>query len=651
MEYGRRLMPSRRIRLVHSTCSQALILFVLTFGARLVGAVESPAPDAAPEAAKLPPGARPPEPAPPGGMVLPPEAATALQGALGRLQPELKFSGASIERSSVRLTVCPPEGTCFDLVLSHPVAGCGGAVHGPFCVSWQGAAPNEAARRAISRAFDSEKPEAYWRSEHQSDPGAAEAAPHGEGDHRPPEVDRPRLSAFALAPLFVLLPLLLGVWGGGAIRRRGRVEGAVWGMVLWVVPPVLFVGVGLLTATFGVWDLLLAGGLVSVGLFATAHVAATRVKRIPFTISVIGTLALLEVLSRFVLPAPAGLPPAASAHVFLEPDEAAGTWLEHYDWTDQACAAIFDRTVVFSSLRAPDPADKSKRTVVHVGDSLLFGLGVPASERYTTLIEQSTAGVRHVNLGFPSTSADIQWLATRERVKEFAPELVVYNFFPGNDLLELDMPTTCCGGRSVLEYPGGTPTPRCTEPTSGSLARSRAGWVLLESPAPFPVRVATEVSAFARQLTTAFAVLSDRLGTRAGQDETIALHHLEAIVRKMKEDATRSGGRFVAVLMPDRGALESLEPGEQPATRWRHQAATMFRSLEVPTLDPWDDMYPVVQRDGAETYFLSAGSKDPHFNPRGHEFIARWLAPRLKSILDGTPPSEPAPAAGAQDAP
>jgi hypothetical protein len=604
--------------------------------------------------------AAPPEP--PGTMVLPVAAAEPLGAALAALKPELSYEAANIEKTTVALELCAAEGDCFAATLSHRTLACAGFVAGPFCVATQRALTT-AQRAAFERAFGGLDPNALWKKleyKAAAAPGAGGPVGAAAAAGAPMTVS---VSVYAVAPLLVLVPLALGVWLGLALRRRRgrRFASRLAGGLLVGLPVSLLVVVGLWSVAVGFWDVLLVGLCLGLGLFAGAHEAALRIRPLPFAASVLGTVVALELVSRVLLPAPPAFPVPEQARLFLRMDESASGWLKGAEWREVACDALFKPGEAEKIFELPPLDVRAERRLVHLGDSLVFGLGVDAEERFTSLLELRDDGSEHVNLGMPSTSIDVQWAVARQLVEELKPDAVVYYLYPGNDLLEIDMPMPCCGAGPIMRYEGGRAEPACESRTPGSLRSVRLGWLFSESPPPFPLRVATGLSSFASHASAGFVALSTALGKPAGVTESVAWEHWRAVFATMREDLGRQGVPLVAVLLPDRAALELGGALGVRHKRLRSAAGAAFEALGVPWLDGWERFEPLVAKGGGESLFTGFGNRDPHFNVEGHVTMAEWLEQSLPASIaearrqqlegEGAAPAAPGAAAGVDGAP
>ncbi len=236
-----------------------------------------------------------------------------------------------------------------------------------------------------------------------------------------------------------------------------------------------------------------------------------------------------------------------------------------------------------------------------------------------------TPAVDHINAGFAGTSTDFELLLTRAWIKRLRPSRVVLYVFGYNDLAELDRSYPCCPAGPLLDT---SPDLRARCQTPGQVSGRLD--LFAQSPAPYPLRVATAHSALARRAVVAFAGVSDRLhrrlrGEAPGPEQR--LQRFASLLRRMKRELDESHIPLSVVYLPARAALESAAPRETGDHRLRGEIGNLARELNIPFLDPWELLEGQVSRDGADRWYLPP--PDIHFTREGHRLLATWLAERL----------------------
>lgn len=580
--------------------------------------------------------------------VLPPGAAPIVQRAFARAAPALALKEASIAREHVDAVVCAPDARCYKVRLDDPQAGCAGAAAGPFCVRFVGEAPPPAAREALVKAFAAEAPDACWLdlTERHDPPERRDPA---ESRGRGGESGAGEPSVWLAWLALTVVPLAAGwVVGWAASRLRGRAfVFSRWVAAVMVAVPVLVACViSLRQLALGIWDLALVGGLFGVGAVMGAHrlTAALRTRRGALAVgSVAFALGLAEIVVRVLPPAP-GVDPGELHRIFLDPHEAdiAFTRFEMWnrrehaaDWGAVLKDALYpDAGAGFYAEREGGTAGAGKK-VLHLGDSMVFGLGVERREAFPALLEGMEPGSQHVNSGIPGLSPDAELLLMRNWVSRKPFDLVVVHLFTGNDIKEMDSAYPFCADGPLLDYESASLRARCPKP-GFRLARSRLGWMLAHSPPPFALRALAGRSALAKR--SALGLLALRMKVMGEhREESLAWSHLEAVLRAFRDELAAKGIPLVVDVLPLREALEARDPTITEAYATRGRMLEIAQRLGVRTLDPWSTFAEAVKRDGSEPWFSTAMVHDLHFGPKGHDLLARWLHERLGSepVKDG----------------
>ena len=82
-------------------------------------------------------------------------------------------------------------------------------------------------------------------------------------------------------------------------------------------------------------------------------------------------------------------------------------------------------------------ANDDQPSILAIGDSF-----TAHPESYIRVLRDSLSDFKIINAGIPGTSAHQNLLALRRRVKQFRPEIIIYQIYVGNDLLEFRHPVS-----------------------------------------------------------------------------------------------------------------------------------------------------------------------------------------------------------------
>lgn len=545
--------------------------------------------------------------------VLPPAAGEKLEAAFGELEPEWELGEASIREREVVAKVCA-QSACHEVRLTEPSADCDGLSLDAWCVRFGSGATAEL-RSVIEGEFGGHRPEDFWLV-----PGADKG---GTGIAEEPA--RSALVPLLLALSLLLLPILAGWVLGAGLRylRNGRVK-SIWGAFLAFLLPIS--PAFLLPADYlfvGFYDLTLAGLLLGGGVLLGGHKWGGAVGLREGAVLVGGllaALALLELCVRLLLPAPPAFPPPAEASFLFGGGGAAGV-------KGQACKGLFPGRFP-EIVQARDPFPRRARRVLHVGDSMVEGVGVQPGERFVSLLNDLDLETAHVNAGFSGTGPDFYYLATRRWLALQAGNSVVWYLFLFNDLdAGLSDEYGCCGGTPLLSF------------ASGELAVECTSWMLAEqgsrfrtSPAPYSMRVATAYLRTAGHLVA----LHNRLVSEPRR-ETVALDvslaRSSLVLRKMAKELAEEGVEFTVVLLPYRRALEGDDAvsGKLAATQAR--VLQMCLDVGVRCLDGGEAFGSLAESGSIAAAFVSKPVWDYHFSNRGHRLLAEWLRRVLGGAL------------------
>src|SRR5262249_30912449 len=150
----------------------------------------------------------------------------------------------------------------------------------------------------------------------------------------------------------------------------------------------------------GVWDALVEGLLIGLGLTWTAHQVFAGRREVVLALCSLGaSLLLLELACRLFLPPPPRFP-SGSPHLLLADAMRADT--QGHSWglrsREIVCSVVYagqypgiidvsaERDILLPQNFTP--RDGRARHVLHIGDSITFGLGVSRDETFTASLER-----------------------------------------------------------------------------------------------------------------------------------------------------------------------------------------------------------------------------------------------------------------------
>ncbi len=438
----------------------------------------------------------------------------------------------------------------------------------------------------------------------------------------------------------VAVPLGLGACLGLAVHRLHgkRVEGALTAIVCVALPAAAVFAAGVRNPIVGLWDSAVEAALFGVGVLVAAHRAlADGISVAVLATATVVSLLALEVLTRLLLPPPPVFPTGSGIHLLLADALRTGATNQPWDTLckDIVCAIIYGdeyRTIYDADEARHDivtprnfsPRGGVSRRVLHLGDSIAFGFGVPRDQTLTAELERLEPGVQHINAGIPGTAPDAylavlqRWLASHEI------DVVVMHVYEGNDLDGLDSRYPCCRWQPLLTYEDGTAALRCAHGTDPDFGGAGWAWLRDHNPPPYLLRVWIGTSAAAAYVAAAMSRESYML---ADQPLETRLAHLESILRTTRDALAARGIRFVLDVVPARSWLED-------GTEWQHygpRIVDVARRLDIATLDG-SEVLRHAATHGQKLFFENG---DIHFNAAGHLLWARWLHDELRPLVSG----------------
>jgi lysophospholipase L1-like esterase len=429
------------------------------------------------------------------------------------------------------------------------------------------------------------------------------------------------LPAFSRGLAFTALPLIAALWAGAALRRlAGPLRGPRWPLAaLLALAPLAYASWRLAAPLdVGPADLVAASLLAAFGLWHGTRSADGRSLRNHMrllALSLVLALTLGELTVRALLPATQPMPPADEARLTIDIlDE------------DQLCNALYpaEFPLATAGLTFEDRTAVARQRplhVLHVGDSVTQGVGVEPAFWFTTLLSNAQPDVAHINAGYSGSGTDFHYLLIQSWLDRMHFDLVVLHLF-SNDLNDMSAHYLCCPDGPLLDYRGAEPVARC--PTA--VARPHRLAILRHSPAPYALRVATAFSRLAAHLTLILGGTPTDADNRTDGDQT-------RVLKRIAEATRAHGTRFVVVRLP--AEYEADVSGPVPTIAASAQAAPL-ETLGVPLLDPAPALFAASPQGEVSGWYIG---DQTHFNAAGHAYLADWLAPRLRALLDAAAPT------------
>ncbi|MBP6833618.1 MAG: hypothetical protein KA978_22720 [Deltaproteobacteria bacterium] len=442
--------------------------------------------------------------------------------------------------------------------------------------------------------------------------------------------------AVLVALALLLTPVLLGVLATALARARlPRRWRTLWAALLLSTPVALSLLAIPRSNELSLWDFAFATGGFMVGVvlaliqpdgavLAGARRTGGRV--------LVGLL-VAEVIVRVALPSPGDVPPPRSARLLLPVTN-----------REPPCNVTYpEANVQRQTLTEGAPG---RPMVLHIGDSLVEGIGVPREETFVSLVGAAQPGVHHVNLGTVGAGPDVYFLALSRWAPLARARLAVVYLFVGNDMFDLEARYLCCAGGGLLRDESDHPAMRCPTPRWHIPLKAH----LTTSPAPFTLRALAGVSRVAGHLLRfvirvqqdahrrGFGILPSP-GAPGAMVPRWAL--LSRRIRAIAAAARDNHTPLLMVVLPSRPTLErtfgrtprsndywgTRERGEEGHRRF----LDAVRAEGIDALDAWDVIRSTMAQDGAERTFANEYPGDVHLGRLGHRRLAEWLLPHLQA--------------------
>jgi hypothetical protein len=427
-----------------------------------------------------------------------------------------------------------------------------------------------------------------------------------------------------------------------------------------LIPTVAAMAAVVLYPVTGLWDGATVGFLCGVGVLLSLHHTYADPRLVALTsVSVVASLLLLEIGARTFLGPPPAYPIGDGPHFLLAkvlrrigPDSPA----HHHGaipyrlerevmrgeidgpMGERPPSAMVTKEIVCSIVYGeaytgvidvrrelarvfPQPVPSrpgTRRRVLHVGDSMVFGANVPRDQTFTVRLDELEPDVQHLNGGISGMAPDDYLVVLRRWVEHQPIDLAVMYLFAGNDLVGMDAPHPCSAWQPILTYDDGTA--RLRYPSAPQTEHGLGvQWLLNNSPLPYLLRAMIAGGSVAAAFVGA---AFDSWVTGALWAQTSApVQHLETILRSARDELRERHIAFVVVVLPAAGAIEIPGGPSEYLSRNVREIATR---LDIPLHDATDLIRDALAR--GEHPIQPDGS---HFNEEGHRLIARWLHTRL----------------------
>ena len=543
-----------------------------------------------------------------GRWVLPPAAGPALQTHLEGLPPGWRLQSAALNEASVELRLISPAGEEHSLTFLPP-DHCPDPPPPGACLEVE-----PSARAALGPALEHmETLRLPWRRLGPTRPAppppaaAVNEAPPPERTPPPPPPPPHHFPPLSVIALLLGLTISLSPLGLGLlIERRCPPERRPHLATLLFALPALCAALAPFATTLSAWDLLFFPSLVAGG-WALGRMRPSRSQWLLLLSSLAVFFGGAELLTRG-LQIPGD---QLETGLFQTPlplrSSTCQTWLQPPDQT-------------FSPERRPSPM--ARRRVLHIGDSMVHGLGVRREQSFPTLLNQPGVD-EHFNLGVPGVAPDIFLHQLRRWTPTLRPTHAVIYLLPFNDLWELREAQPCCDGEPFLRYPpGGGVEQRCEAPAPvGYLSSFRAA-------APFwGLRLLSHGSHFAAALARRWTVPS---GVFPPPNLPGDFEKLGRILVALRDIAEETGIEISVVVLPHGEALMLAAQSAGPPPDWvgraseeHQQVIATAQRAGLPVFDAW----PPISSARSPSAALGALFCDPvHLSIEGHAVLADWLA-------------------------
>ncbi len=419
------------------------------------------------------------------------------------------------------------------------------------------------------------------------------------------------LVLWLLVVLYCGIPLCVGgLVGWATYGRRGmEVPASVAGLGLAGVQALVGVTVWFVSA-LPVWDGVLLGLLVFVGFWGLAR---------PFGRADLGAAALallvglfcagiVELVVRQWLPDPRYQPMPLSELSLLEPAEAVSFKARRMAY-GEATPETLSRLAV-------------ERVVLHVSDSIGLPPHAFSQEGHSFIdyLDRWNSTRYHLRTSVGGTGPDFYALLVLNWVSKYAVERVVLHLSVPGDSVDMGRSYEFCGPGPILEDRPGNVVFRCPRGPMESSALVR----LLASPAPYPVRALSLISATARHIAGHW-LRASRSAFSYDWEPLRKEQEMWAVLVSLKQALDDRGVGLTVVLHPHRTTLSGQLGRPSIAARW----ASRLGELGIAVVDPTAILVAAIATYGEERVYQNQIPRDGHYSDLGHQLMGRYLDERL----------------------
>ena len=281
------------------------------------------------------------------------------------------------------------------------------------------------------------------------------------------------------------------------------------------------------------------------------------------------------------------------------------------------------------------PAVLNGRRFAFLGDSFTFGFGVNDGETFVEKLNKEEPGDLYLNFAVPGFSTDQEYLLLRQRVFDFAPDVVVLVTYLGNDLFDnlLPFPLQANRGkpyfefsrnRLILKNSPAPPTTKSEEQAEIDLHQVVMGDI---SPHQGLLPRALKKSELFQMVKRLFASDKRDLFPLFEVRFQQALKVYGALLEQMAILCHGNGAELIVVLMPGRSLVERPgSPSAQFQDYLREEIIGECEKLHIRLMDLALHLKTVYRKTGKELFHPNEG----HMNAEGHQITADYLHKQLK---------------------
>jgi len=280
--------------------------------------------------------------------------------------------------------------------------------------------------------------------------------------------------------------------------------------------------------------------------------------------------------------------------------------------------------------------DAENYSVVFLGDSQTFGVGVDDQDTFTSLFARNL-NLSVLNAACPGYNTIEELLTYTHRIKPFyKPEHIVLFFFAGNDAYENHKNHKLF---NKLESPSSTESsqnpspPRLIDTVKNFLSKRSAIYNLFIRIRQFP-----QINQLLYHYKLVKATPPSELAIFKRSENQEALAHwqiTEEVIKTLKDKVATSGSTFWIVLIPDRYQVDATY-WQQWVSKYNLDSQDFDLMLPNRHLAEFATKHGIVFVDPTESLRKSHAQGenpfwkiDSHLNPSGHQIIAKLLTARM----------------------